>query len=98
MLPTIILQGRKDFVKQAEKAKPDASTAEIQPAANEEPENIYENIEDVKPGADLGEGPVKKPRKRNAGVRGKKIKKLALIHIEILEFSSVATTDKITHT
>ncbi|XP_022794014.1 uncharacterized protein LOC111332821 [Stylophora pistillata] len=60
-------EGRKDFVKQAEKAKPDASTAEIQPAATEEPENIYETIEDVKPGTDLGEGQMKRPRKRNAG-------------------------------
>lgn len=60
-------EGRKDFVKQAEKAKPDASTAEIQPAATEEPENIYETIEDVKPGTDSGEGQMKRPRKRNAG-------------------------------
>lgn len=58
-------EGRKDFIKRPEKSKPDESTADIQAAA-EAPENIYENIEDVKPETDLGEGQVKRPRKRNA--------------------------------
>ncbi|KAJ7371750.1 hypothetical protein OS493_023088 [Desmophyllum pertusum] len=59
-------EGRKDFIKRVEDPQPDEGPANTQADAEEEPENIYENIEDVKPETDLGEGHVKRPRKRNA--------------------------------
>ncbi|KAJ7371761.1 hypothetical protein OS493_023099 [Desmophyllum pertusum] len=58
--------GRKDFIKRVEDPQQDEGPANTQADAEEEPENIYENIEDVKPETDLGEGHVKRPRKRNA--------------------------------
>ncbi|KAJ7371766.1 TPR and ankyrin repeat-containing protein 1 [Desmophyllum pertusum] len=59
-------EGRKDFIKRVEDPQQDEGPANTQADAEEEPENIYENIEDVKPETDLGEGHVKRPRKRNA--------------------------------
>ena len=53
-------QGRKDFIKREEQPKPEP--------ANEEPaeENVYESIEqETNPKeSDLGDGPVRRPRKR----------------------------------
>lgn len=65
----LISQGRKDFIKRpVEDAKPDESTAENQAVEEEPTENIYENVDDLKPEADLGEGSVKRPRKKKLTV------------------------------
>lgn len=62
----LIFQGRKDFIKRpVEDTKPDETTAENQAVEEEPTENIYENVDDLKPAeTDLGEGSVKRSRKK----------------------------------
>ena len=52
-------QGRKDFIKREKQPKPE-------PAKEEPEENVYESIEqETNPKeSDLGDGPVRRPRKR----------------------------------
>ncbi|XP_078371203.1 uncharacterized protein LOC144654853 isoform X2 [Oculina patagonica] len=59
-------EGRKDFIKRpVEDVKPDETTAENQAVEEEPTENIYENVDDLKPAeTDLGEGSVKRSRKK----------------------------------
>lgn len=64
-----ISQGRKDFIKRPENTQPEENSADNEAATEEPIENIYENIDDAKePETDLGEGQVKRPRKKKFSV------------------------------
>lgn len=75
-------EGRKDFIKRVEEAKPET---ELETAKEEPEENIYESIElETKPEeTDLGDGRVKRPRKRASNKPPEKITVSTLKNLNI---------------